>query len=121
MRNTPTVLIIGGDVRHSQLDKLRAALCGIAVEWIPTRESDPGVSRFEAQLRRQGTSLVVVLCGLIRHQHARDITRLCRRHGQRLLRLHRSANIRAINSMLFGAEASRCATNAPINHQEVRA
>jgi hypothetical protein len=101
MRNTPTVLIVGGDVRHFQLDKLRAALCGLSVDWIPTRESDPGSSRFESRLRRQDTSLVVMLCGLIRHQHARDIAHLCRRHGRRLLRLHRSANVRAIASTLL--------------------
>lgn len=121
MRNTPTVIIIGGDIRHTKLDKLRAALCGIAVEWIPTRESDPGASRFEARLRRKEASLVVVLCGLIRHQHARDIARLCRRHGQRLLRLHRSANIHAITSMLFGAAPPSPATNEPLIPQEVRA
>ena len=107
MRKEEYVIIVGGDVRHFQLDKLRAALCGLSVDWIPTRESDPGSSRFEARIGRQDTSLVVILCGLIRHQHARDITRLCRRHGRRLLRLHRTANIHAISSTLF------CATPLP--------
>lgn len=121
MRNTPTVLIIGGDVRHLQLDKLRAALCGIAVEWIPTRESDPGSSCFEARLRRQDTALVVMLCGLIRHQHARDVARLCRRHGRRFLRLHRSANVHTITSTLFGSTGSSAASDELLISQEARA
>ena len=118
MRNTPTILIIGGDVRHFQLDKLRAALCGITVDWIPTCESDPGASRFEARLRRQETSLVVILCGLIRHQHARDIANLCRMHGQRLLRLHRSANIHAIASTLLGTAPLPTTCNQQFIRQE---
>ena len=110
MRNTPTVLIIGGDVRHFQLDKMRAALGGHSVDWIPTRESDPGTARFEAKIRRQETSVVVILCGLIRHQHSRDISRLCRKLGRRLLRLHRSANIHAITSVLHtsASASTRC-------------
>lgn len=108
MRNTSTVLIVGGDVRHFQLDKLRAALGGLSVEWIPTRESDPGSSRFEARLRRQDTSLVVILCGLVRH-----------RHGRRLLRLHRSANIHAISSTLLGTPPLHTASDKQFIQQGV--
>lgn len=121
MRNIPTILIIGGDVRRFQLDKLRAALCGLSVDWIPTRESDPGTSRFEAKIGRQETSLVVILCGLIRHQHSHDITRLCRRHGRRLLRLHRSVNIHAIASTFFGVTLLPAPSDKPFIRQEVRA
>ena len=121
MRNTTAVIIIGGDVRHFQLDKLRAALCGIAVEWIPTRESDPGSSRFESRLRRRDTSLVVILCGLIRHQHARDITQLCRMHGRRLLRLHRSANVHAITLTLLGTAPLPTASDKQLTQQEAQA
>jgi hypothetical protein len=96
MRNQSNIIIVGGDVRHFQLDRLRAAFSDAVVEWIPTRESDPGSSRFKARLLRQDTSLIVILCGLVRHQHARDIVRLCRRHGRRFLHLHRSVNIRRI-------------------------
>ena len=115
MRNTPTVLIIGGDVRHSHLDKLRSALSGFQVDWIPTREADPGPSRFASRIRRQEVSLVVVLYGLIRHQHAKDITRLCRYHGQPILRLHRSPNVEAITSIL-----SRIATSNGMNEVNVQ-
>ncbi|NBU11792.1 MAG: hypothetical protein EBS84_22810 [Proteobacteria bacterium] len=94
MRNTPAVIIIGGDVRHFQLDKLRAALC---------------------------TSLVVILCGLIRHQHARDITQLCRMHGRRLLRLHRSANVHAITSTLLGTAPLPTASDKQFTQQEAQA
>jgi len=120
MRNTPTILIIGGDVRRFQLDKLRAALRGRSVNWIPTRESDPGSSRFEASIGRQETSLVVILCGLIRHQHSSDITRLCRSHGRRLLRLHRSVNIHAIASTLFGVTPLPAASDKQFIQQEER-
>ena len=98
MRKQSTIIVVGGDVRHFKLDRLRAAFGDAAVDWIPTRASDPSSSRFEARLLREDTSLVVILCGLIRHQHARDIVRLCRRHGRRFLHLHRSVNIRRIVS-----------------------
>jgi hypothetical protein len=98
MRKQSTVIVIGGDVRHFQLDRLRAAFGDAAVEWIPTRASDPSSSRFKARLLRPDTSLVVMLCGLVRHQHARDIVGLCRRHGRRCLHLHRSANVHRIVS-----------------------
>lgn len=120
MRNTRTVLIVGGDVRHFKLDKLRAALCGLTVDWIPTRESDPGSSRFEARIGRQDTSLVVILCGLIRHQHSREIARLCRRCGLRLLRLHRSANIHAIVSTVFATAPIPTASDKQLIHEGAR-
>ncbi len=96
MRKQSTIIVVGGDVRHFQLDRLRAVFGDAAVDWIPTRESDPSSSRFKARLLREDTSLVVILCGLVRHQHARDILRLCRRHGRRFLHLHRSVNIRRV-------------------------
>lgn len=96
MRNQSTIVVIGGDVRHSQLDRLRATLTDAVIEWIPTRDTDPGASRFKFRLLHDDIALVVMLCGLVRHQHARDITRLCRRHGRRLLHLHRSLNVHRV-------------------------
>jgi hypothetical protein len=105
MRKSSTIIIVGGDVRHFQLDKLRAVLGAFSVEWIPTRETDPGSSRFTSRLLRPDTTLVIILCGLLRHQHARDLIRLCRRHSRPYLHLYRSANPTRILEALLGTTA----------------
>ena len=96
MRNTKTVLIVGGDIRRPQLEKLAQGLAPLAVEWISTRETDAGPSRFQPSLLRPEICLVVILTGLIRHQHLADLLRLCRRRGLRRVLLRRSPALERI-------------------------
>ena len=93
MRNQPTVRLVGGDVRQNRLTRLRQSLNNVTVDWIATRETDPGPSRYESRILRRETILVVILDGLVRHRHSSDLLRLCRRHGKRYVRLYRSANV----------------------------
>lgn len=102
MNHHPEVLIVGGLVKPTKLEAIRRALPGVDVEWIPTREIDPGASAFTAAVRRPETRLVVILYGLIRHQHAHDLTRLARQQDKRVLRHHRSPNPALIKLALVG-------------------
>lgn len=92
MTSPRTIVIVGGNARPDALKRLRDSLVGVTVAWIPTRESDPSAARFSPSIQRSETCLVVVLTGLVRHQHARDILGLARRHGKRVLHLFRSPN-----------------------------
>jgi hypothetical protein len=96
MRNQPTVLLVGGDIRPHQLTRLRQSLNNVVVDWIATRATDPGPSRYESRILRPETILVVILDGLVRHRHSSDLLRLCRLHGKRYVRLYRSANVQRI-------------------------
>lgn len=100
MKTQNTVLIVGGLARSVILQRLRRVLTDVAVEWIPTRESDPSSSSFASAILREETRLVVVLYGLIRHQHGHDIARLARIHGKRVLPLRRSPNAQRIRQAL---------------------
>jgi hypothetical protein len=102
MNHHPDVLIVGGLVKPTKLEAIRLALPGVDVEWIPTRDSDPGASAFAYAIRRPETRLVVVLYGLIRHQHAHDLTRLARQQDKRFLRHYRSPNPSLIKLALVG-------------------
>ena len=108
MQNQPTILLVGGDIRHGPLQKLIRALPGYAVEWIPTRETDAGPSCFQSRLGRPGVVLVVILKGLLRHQHTHALLRLCRRNGLRWLHLFRSPNaVRIVQALASGAALGR--------------
>jgi hypothetical protein len=100
MNFSQTVLIVGGVVRPLILQKLRLVFIGMAVEWIPTRESDPSSSAFAARLRRDETRLVVILTGVMRHQHAHDLVNHARRYGKHVLHLYRSPNAQRIRAAL---------------------
>jgi hypothetical protein len=105
MQNQPTILLVGGDIRPGPLQKLIRSLPGYAVEWLPTRETDAGPSRFQSRLGRPGVVLVVILKGLLRHQHTHALLRLCRRHGLRWLHLFRSPNAARIVQALAPCSA----------------
>jgi len=107
MKHHSEVLIVGGIVRPIILQRIRRALKGMAVEWIPTRESDASSYAFTAQVRRPETSLVVILTGLIRHQHAHDLVSLARQYGKRVLHLHRSPNPTRIKQALSTPKGTR--------------
>ena len=102
MHHHPEVLIVGGLINPTKLAAIRRALAGVDVEWIPTRETDPGASAFASAFRRPDTRLVVALYGLIRHQHAQDLVRLARQHGKRVLPFYRSPNSERIKLVLSG-------------------
>lgn len=91
-----SLLIIGGDVRATSLDRLKRDLGLSLLEWIPTRDSDPTPRSFEAIVRRQEFSLVVLLQGLVRHQHARDVAAICSAAQVELVRLWRSLSVSAL-------------------------
>jgi len=100
MQTHPTVLIVGGHIGHHTLRRLQARLSSFVFKWIPTRESDPDCSSFRARLRRPETCLVVILNGLIRHQHGHDLVRLSRQYAKRVLHQHRSPSITQIQAAL---------------------
>jgi len=103
MNFSQTVLIVGGIVRPLILQKLRRVFIGMTVDWIPTRESDPSSSVFVFQLRREETRLVVILAGVMRHQHVHDLVGQARRYGKRVLHLYRSQNAQRIRAALSTA------------------
>jgi hypothetical protein len=60
------------------VERLKQAFNLEHVVWLPTRANDASSHSFSSFLRRRSVALVVVLYGLIRHQHARDLRALCR-------------------------------------------
>jgi len=100
MKHHPKVLIVGGLARPIILQRIRRVFSDVAVQWISTRECDPSSSSFRSAILREETCLVVVLYGLIRHQHAHDIAKLARLHGKRVLYLRRSPNPERIRQAL---------------------
>ena len=100
MNTQNTVLIVGGLVRPIVLDRIRSVLADVAVEWTPTRESDPSCYAFASHIRRPEVRLVVILHGVSRHQHVRDALRLARLLGKKVLNLHRSPNVQSIRVAL---------------------
>ena len=95
-----TILIVGGQVRPITLQRLRTGLSRESVRWVPTRETDPSSRAFASWIQRDETCLVVILIGLVRHQHARDILGLARRYGKPVLHLYRSPNPQRIRDEL---------------------
>ena len=91
-----TIVLVGGDIRNDQLCRLRRSVPNLDVEWIATRASDPGPSRYQFKVVRPETVLVVILDGLVRHEHSRHLLQLCRRHSKRYVRLYRSLNAERI-------------------------
>ncbi len=87
-----SLLIVGGDERAGQLERLRSDFDLRDAIWAPTRDSDPTPRRFRGLIRRPRLTLVVLLEGLIRHQHAREVVALCAQSGKPLVRIWRSPN-----------------------------
>lgn len=93
-----TLLIVGGDKRSQAISRLRRDLQLTEVLWADTRESDPTARRFRALLEHPRVRFVVLLIGLVRHQHAHDVAELCRMSGKRLIRIWRSPSPAAISN-----------------------
>lgn len=73
-----TMALIGGDRRDKHAARLRREFGLANVVWIETRDTDASSRRFESMIKRGEVALVVLLHGLIRHQHASDARRLCK-------------------------------------------
>ncbi len=94
------LLIIGGDGRCHQIRRLYNELCLACIVWQCTRETDASRRRFEHLIRGRGFDIVVLLSGLVRHQHLADVRRLCRQEGIQLLVLYRSPNPSQVSAAL---------------------
>lgn len=101
------LLVIGGDERASQLERLCAAFHLRKARWAQTRETDPTSTSFRHLIDDPDVALVVLLDGLVRHQHARDVVALCKRHGKWLIRLWRSPSPTAIAHAVLMESAER--------------
>lgn len=101
-----TVLVIGGDERADQLVRLRGELGLRDAVWASTRRCDPSPRRFQSLIRSRHVTLVVLLEGLIRHQHARDVASLCGQSGKPLVRVWRSPSPTAVAHAIL-TQASR--------------
>lgn len=106
-----TIVIVGGDKRSHAISRLRRDLQVEEVLWADTRESDPTDRRFRALLQDPRVCLVVLLIGLVRHQHAHDVARLCKNSGKRLIRLWRSPSPAAISHEYRGFGSRHCSVS----------
>ena len=80
-----TVVIVGGTRGWEHSDRIIVALRLQAAIWIETRDSDPTPRSFDTVIRRRRPALVVGMRGLMRHQHCRDLRRVCKQMGVPLL------------------------------------
>lgn len=103
-----TVLVGGGDERADQLVRLRGELGPSDAVWASTRDTDPTPRRFRILIRNPRLTLVV-LEGLIYHQHARDVVALCEQSGKPRVRIWRSPNPIAVAHAILSQEARRLA------------
>lgn len=104
-----TLLVVGGDERADQLVRLRGQLGLRDAVWASTRDSDPTPRRFRSLIRDPRLTLVVLLEGLIRHQHARDVASLCEESGKPLVRIWRSPNPVAVAHAILSQASRRLA------------
>jgi hypothetical protein len=86
------LIVVGGERRDQYVQQLKEAFEPSLVEWVSLREQDASPRRFLSRLQRPGVGLVISLIGLVRHQHSRDLRRLCARVGLPLVHCRRSPN-----------------------------
>lgn len=72
-----TVLLIGGDCRPDQTERLQDAFPHTAFLWQPTRESDASVERYSRTIERPDIDVVVLIFGLNRTKPGQTVRRLC--------------------------------------------
>ena len=92
------VLIVGGDGRSQQIERLREAFPTTTFEWRTTREADTRTDAIERLILNGGFDIVIILL-LARHAHTRAARRLCSTCGKPLLWCRRpttAAVVRAI-------------------------
>lgn len=85
-----TLLIIGGDRRPDQFERMRRAFPRTEIRWQPTRQSDASVSAIEREVMRPDVDVVATLIGLSRHSHTLAARKLCSALGKPLLWCHRA-------------------------------
>lgn len=85
-----SVLVIGGDRRRFAIRQIKDQLGLKDVVWLPTRESSPSGKAFVHAIKHGRPDIVIVLTGLMRHQHLRDIKNACRSYGTTFIPLRRS-------------------------------
>lgn len=74
---TKTVLLIGGDRRRTQLERLKSAFPLTRFIWNPTRQSDASLDSFRQVILRDDIDLVIVLHGLARTAHTKGTRGVC--------------------------------------------
>lgn len=79
------VLIVGGDCRPNQLQRLRRTLPETEFVWHPTRQSDPSFEGLERLVTRSNVHVVMVVHGLTRTAHSKAVRRLCSSHAKPLI------------------------------------
>lgn len=99
-----SIVVVGGDPRKHSLRKTGEALGLSCVEWLRTRESHPSGRGYANQALKSQPDVVVLLVGLMRHQHFDDIRKQCRQSGVPYLILRRSFSA----ARLADAWRSRC-------------
>lgn len=100
------VLIVGGDFKRQQLDRLRAAFPTTRFTWRPTRERDPRPRAFAGAIASGQYDKAVVLWDLARHAHTKSARRLASQSGLPLLWCHRPT-IAAIIAQVQSHHAAR--------------
>lgn len=102
-----TLLIVGGDCRNNEQARLLKELGPRGVGWAPTRERDASPKRFSKLILGSDFSLVVLLDGLIRHQHGYDVAALCKQANKPLIRLRRSVSPAAVSHAILTQASQR--------------
>lgn len=87
-----TLALIGGDRREQQERRIQEAFGLERIIWVETRDSDPSSRRFESLLRSGRVDIIVLMLGLVRHQHARAIRSLCKELSIPLVVCRRTPN-----------------------------
>ena len=80
------LVIVGGDPRPDHRERLKEAFDLRSVRWVEMRETDASVRRCIPHLNDDTVGLVVVLIGLVRHNHSREIPRLCAKSNRAVVR-----------------------------------
>lgn len=75
------ITIVGGGAREDSLARLQKTFALNRVVHCPTSRNDPSSRSFDTALRRPGIVLVVLLCGLSRTNHGKQLHALCRNLG----------------------------------------
>ncbi|MCK4872594.1 MAG: hypothetical protein KAS72_07700 [Phycisphaerales bacterium] len=101
------LVIVGGDRREHHIQRIRSAFGLAEVHWAQTRKTDASLRRIRTAIEHPNTDLVVLLCGLIRHQHARDVPRLCEAHGKLLVRYWRNPHPHGLANAIIDQVGNR--------------
>jgi len=73
------IVIVGGDTRPAHIARLERSFPNHRFTHCTTRESDASPTAFKSSLMDQNVCFVVMVAGLARTQHCRDVHHACRR------------------------------------------